>query len=110
MRIASFILIALLLTPLIMGCSPERQSEKAAEREMERIYNRTKKYIFDRDDPPMTVQDLVENNYYDIDPVLFEQWDFEIHWPNEIVAISTEDNPAGTGKLLTFYIPEGGSD
>lgn len=99
------VVVGLAALVIILGaCSEEKRIRKAAEKEMERIYRASQDYIFQYDSPPYTVEEMEEKGYLRIDPWVREQWRFEIRWPKEIAAISTEENPLGQGEIVTLDI------
>ncbi|MBZ0264097.1 hypothetical protein K8I28_05470 [bacterium] len=56
---------------------------------------------------PPEIEDLIKAGYLDIDTITAENWLFEITGQESITATSTENNPIGKGKIVTYDIIHG---
>ncbi len=68
------------------------------------LYYASQRYLAQRYATPPTHEALVERRFIEPDSVLLMQWRYTIHWPDSIVAVSTNAMPGGPDKRLLYLI------
>ena len=103
---ASLLGLLLLVLVVVAGCDREYLSKREAESEMKKIAKAAIQFKNDYARPPQDVQELIDADLLIKNLAAFDRWQFEINWPDEIVAFSTEKMPGGPGKILKYKIPQ----
>jgi hypothetical protein len=81
-------------------------AETSAQSEMKKIAVAAEKFRRDFARAPHSVQELIDNEFMIPGIKAHEQWEFEVNWPDDVYAFSTDKHPSGKGITISYKIPE----
>ena len=91
---------------VLYGCSEENVSKSEAKLQAKQIAKAAVKFKKDYERPVMDVEELASTKYVVINESVKDQWEFEIEWPDRVVAYSLEKMPGGEGETIIIDIKE----
>jgi hypothetical protein len=96
MKATKLVLLFAFMLVVFTGCSrSENISRIDAKKALVEFTNATIRYVEKFAKPPRDVLELMDKDLAKVKPVVLKEWEFEIYYPDEIIAYSTEENPGG---------------
>ena len=96
--------LIVLLAFVFAGCSQEGVAKSEAKLQAQQIAKAAVKFQKDYERPVMDVEELVETKYVTINASVRGKWEFEIEWPDRVVAYSTDRFEGGEGITIEVDI------